>query len=200
MRFHKEGYTSLALVLLFFFMVSAFAHYYNAGVLFKGLIYMLVGVLFLVVLFFFRSPTRIIKEDATLIYSPSDGTIVNIEEIVDENKLDRSVFKVSILISALNVRLTRAPITGSSFTQSLDSNNKHRLTIKSNNGFDVVVDQYGSFWKGPVFYSQKTFKQGDIVGSIKFGSKVILYIPATAVLMAKNGDKILAGQTIVAKV
>lgn len=200
MRFHKEGYTSLALVLLFFFIVSAFAHYYGAGSLFKGLIYILFGMLFLVVLYFFRSPTRIIKQDPSQIYAPSDGTIASIDEIVDEKNLEHSLFKISITISALNVRLTRAPISGTLFTNSLESNGKFRLSIKSNDDINVVVEHYGNFWKGPVFYNQKMVKQGDVIGSIKFGSRVDLFFPATAILVAKKGDKILAGETILAKI
>ncbi|MVZ66802.1 hypothetical protein GQF61_13145 [Sphingobacterium sp. DK4209] len=200
MRFHKEGYTSLALVLLFFFIVSAFAHYYEAGSLFKGLIYILFGMLFLVVLYFFRSPTRIIKQDPSQIYAPSDGTIASIDEIVDENNLEHSLFKISITISALNVRLTRAPISGTAFTNSLEFHGKFRQSIKSNNEIDVVVEHDGNFWKGPVFYNQKMVNQGDVIGSIKFGSSVDLYFPATAVLVAKKGDTIRAGETMLAKI
>jgi len=212
MRFHKEGYTSLALVVLFFFLVSAFAHYYDAGAFVKGLIYCVSGLLLLFVLFFFRSPVRTIKLDNSQVFSPVDGTISGIEETNQTGAGEEKRVKLSISVSPLNVRSTKAPISGRGVLvdskQAASSNaaiahEGNGLTIKSKDGAEVTLVQHGGVLAGPVFYvnpDKQDVQQGQELGSIKFGCRVDLILPTSAVLMAKKGEQVISGKSVLAKI
>ncbi|MGN0019601.1 MAG: phosphatidylserine decarboxylase, partial [Sphingobacterium hotanense] len=181
MRFHKEGYTSLAIVVLFFFVLSAFAHYYDASAFVKGLIYCVSGLLLLFVLFFFRSPSRVIMLDSSQVYSPVDGTIHQIEEINLIGSGEERRVKLSIVVSPLNIRSTKAPISGKGrlINASQTTSSSHAvgqqgngLSIKNKEGAEVTLWQHGGIFAGPVFYDKgekEEIQQGQELGSVKFG-------------------------------
>ena len=80
MKFHREGYTSLAIVVLFVFAINAIADYYDASEYIKWFLYFVSAFLLLVILQFFRSPKKHIVADHGTILCPSDGKVVVIEE------------------------------------------------------------------------------------------------------------------------
>lgn len=212
MRFHKEGYTSLAIVVLFFFVLSAFAHYYDASAFVKGLIYCVSGLLLLFVLFFFRSTSRVITPDSSQVYSPVDGTINQIEETNQMGFGEERRVKLSIAVSPLNIRSTKAPISGKGrlINASQTTSSSHGigqqgsgLSIQNKEGAEVTLWQHGGIFAGPVFYDKgekEEIQQGQELGSVKFGCRVDLILPASALLMAKKGDQVISGKSVLAKI
>ena len=97
---HKEG-TGLLLTLFTIFFVVDVALYHTVG---RGWVFytttFVTTVLFLLVLNFFRSPFRRFPFDSEgLVIAPADGTIVAIEEVMENEILHRECLQISIFMS-----------------------------------------------------------------------------------------------------
>lgn len=112
MKFHKEGYTSLALVILFIFVINAIADYYNANEIIKWIIYIISAFLFVTIVQFFRSPTKNIIVDDNVVLCPADGKVVVIEETEETEYFGDKRLQVSIFMSPTNVHVNRNPVSG----------------------------------------------------------------------------------------
>ena len=89
MTIHKEGYTSIALCILFIFVLNAVLQFYFPEAYFiKWVIYILSFFLFVIILQFFRSPSITIQTDDKMVLCPADGKVVVIEE-TEETEPDR---------------------------------------------------------------------------------------------------------------
>src|SRR5690606_26708167 len=112
MKFHKEGYTSLAIVVLFVFVINALADYYDASVYVKWFLYVLSGFLLITILQFFRSPIKRVTPDEQIVLCPADGKAVVIEETEEMEYFKDRRIQVSIIMSPINVHVNRNPISG----------------------------------------------------------------------------------------
>src|ERR1700759_1178909 len=113
MRFHKEGYTSLAICILFIFVLNAIVQFYFPEAhVFKWIIYILSFLLFVTIVQFFRSPTITISKDETQVLCPADGKVVVIEETVETEFLKDKRIQLSVFMSPINVHINRNPISG----------------------------------------------------------------------------------------
>ena len=112
MKFHKEGYTSLALVILLIFVINATANYFDANELIKWFLVIISTFLFVTIVQFFRSPTKIIKLDDNIILCPADGKVVVIEETEETEYFKDKRIQVSIFMSPVNVHVNRNPVSG----------------------------------------------------------------------------------------
>ena len=113
MTIHKEGYTSLAVTILFIFVLNAVIQFYlpQAHSL-KWFVYILSALLFLIILQFFRSPKLTITQDETQVLCPADGKVVVIEETDEPEFLKDRRIQISVFMSPINVHVNRNPISG----------------------------------------------------------------------------------------
>jgi len=217
MKFHKEGYTSLALVVLLVFILLALSHYYQAQDWLKYLIYFISAFLLITIIQFFRSPTKLISLDEATILCPADGKVVVIEEAVESEYFKEPRLQVSIFMSPINVHVNRNPISGevSYFKyhpgkflvawhpKSSTDNERTTVVVKKDNGLEILFRQIaGAMARRIVYYVKQgdQVKQGDEFGFIKFGSRVDLFLPLDAQINVKIGDKVVGGKTVVAKI
>ena len=113
MKFHKEGYPTLLLTILFstiiitiaklIFPEFAIAHWFA---------YTLSAFLLIVVLQFFRHPSRVHTINENAIIAPADGKVVVIEETEETEYFKDKRIQVSIFMSPINVHVNRFPIAG----------------------------------------------------------------------------------------
>ena len=102
MKVHKEG-TGLLLTLFTILFIVNITLYHTVG---KGMLFYSVAfvstVLFLLVLNFFRSPFRRFPYDSEgLVIAPADGTIVAIEEVMENRSFIRSAYRyLSLCLSS----------------------------------------------------------------------------------------------------
>lgn len=172
-------------------------------------------------LFFFRDPERKIKdtsEASNTILSPADGKIVRIEKVNNIYKeiLNEEFYNlVSIFLSPLNVHINRIPISGKIIylkhikgkfkaafkDKSSELNERTEIGIDTGNNV-ILFRQVAGFLARRIVCD---LKEGDEVisgmrfGMIKFGSRVDIYIPLSAEIKVKVGDKVKAGETVIAK-
>ncbi|MGY3054505.1 phosphatidylserine decarboxylase [Pedobacter sp. UYEF25] len=218
MTIHKEGYTTIALSILFILVVNAFLdyRYYDIGWL-RWLIYVLSFLTLLIVLQFFRSPRRLFSAGDTLVICPADGKVVVIEETEESEYFKDRRLQVSIFMSPVNVHINRNPISGvvkffkyhpgkylaAWNPKSSTENERTTVVVEHSNGEQVLFRQIaGALARRIVCY----VKEGDEVvqaeqfGFIKFGSRVDVFLPlGTQVNVALN-EVVKGGITTLAEI
>ena len=217
MKFHKEGYTSLAIVVLFVFVINALADYYDASVYVKWFLYALSGFLLITILQFFRSPIKRITPDEQIVLCPADGKVVVIEETEETEYFKDRRIQVSIFMSPVNVHVNRNPISGvvSYFKyhpgkflvawhpKSSTDNERTTVVVKNGANVEVLFRQIaGALARRIVWYVKENdvVTQGAEFGFIKFGSRVDLFLPLGTEVSVNIGDKVVGGKTVIAKI
>jgi phosphatidylserine decarboxylase len=166
------------------------------------------------VCYFFRNPKREIPEGKDLVVSPADGKVVRIAQIPDENGGDDRLL-VSIFLNIFNVHANRSPIQGvlqkfeykrGKFKVAYDDdasrvNEQNILTIQRD-GFEVIVKQIAGLiarrvvcWKS----LGSKVEQGELIGLIRFGSRVDVILPKQTNIIVKMGDVVKGGSSILGK-
>jgi phosphatidylserine decarboxylase len=218
MKFHKEGWPSLILVLAFSTIIITIAHYFFPEfAIAHWFAYLLSAFLTLTILQFFRNPSRTFTLGENLVVSPADGKIVVIEETNENEYFKDKRLQVSIFMSPTNVHINRYPISGvvsffkyhpGKFLVAYDpksstDNERTTVVVKHKNGTEILFRQIaGALARRIVWYC----KQGDVaeqcqqMGFIKFGSRVDLFFPIGTKLNVKMGDVVKGSQTVLAEI
>ena len=164
---------------------------------------------------FFRDPVREGPRGDNLLIAPADGVVVSVVGVDEPAYMRERTTRISIFMNVFNVHVNRYPASGTveyrhyhagSFghagTEKASLENeqctigmqtaKGRLTIRQIAGLvarRIVTDhQPGT-----------AVQQAERMGMIRFGSRVDLFVPATARVLVHSGDKTLAGTTVVAQ-
>jgi len=177
---------------------------------------LLLGLILLFTLNFFRDPERETPEGENLIISPADGKVIRIRTIREDEFLKEESVEISIFMSPLNVHVNRIPISGTvryyryipgEYLVAFDDKSSlrnERTHIGIDNGrFKVFFKQIAGFVARRIIAEVEeglTVKAGERFGMIRFGSRVDIFVPATAVIKVSEGDMTTAGSTIVAEV
>ena len=161
------------------------------------------------VAFFFRNPERRIPDDPKAIVSPADGRVVKIDRIGNSTKM-------SIFLSLFDVHVNRSPIAGrieaidykkgkfkAAYHHAASVENERNMVMVANGDLKIVFTQIAGiiarrivFWKRVGDMVQK----GELVGLIRFGSRLDILFPSTTEVTVKVGDRVHGGSTIVAKI
>lgn len=214
MKFHKEGYTTLALSILVVFIINALTHFYfSDNALLTWIVYILSFVLLVTVIQFFRSPIRKVNPSERLILCPADGKVVVIEETEETEYFKDKRLQISIFMSPINVHSNRSPIAGivkffkyhpgkylmAWNPKSSTLNERTTIVVQNSFGVEVLFRQIaGALARRIVWYVNegKEVKQGDEFGFIKFGSRVDVFLPVGTKINVKLGDKVKGGITV----
>ncbi|HSR51983.1 MAG TPA: phosphatidylserine decarboxylase [Acidobacteriota bacterium] len=172
-----------------------------------------VAVLVLVggfILFFFRNPDREIPADPSVLVSPADGKVVQIEEEGDDR------LRVSIFLSVFDVHVNRAPIGGRIVQQdyhpgrfrlafderasvenerlvlTIEDEQRRRLTFALITG---LIARRIVPWK----VAGESVAKGDRIGLIRFGSRVDVFLPRDCHLEVRRGDRVAGGSSVLAR-
>ncbi|SDM26273.1 phosphatidylserine decarboxylase [Daejeonella rubra] len=216
MTIHKEGYTSIALCILFIFVLNAVVHYLLPDTTwFIWIIYILSFALFVIILQFFRSPAiKVVKNDQHVI-CPADGKVVVIEETEETEYLKDKRIQVSVFMSPINVHINRNPISGivkyyryhpgkflvAWHPKSSTENERTTIVIENKAGILVLFRQIaGALARRIVCYSKEGQEavQGEEFGFIKFGSRVDIFLPLGTEIKVGLGDTVKGGITVLA--
>ncbi|MDP2240037.1 MAG: phosphatidylserine decarboxylase [Burkholderiales bacterium] len=173
--------------------------------------------LWLVTLFmvqFFRDPARVVPQEADAVLSPADGRIVAVERTQDPY-LDRDALRISVFMNVFNVHSNRIPVDceildvwyfpgkflNAALSKASLENERSALWLRTAGGADVTCVQVaGLIARRILCYAEKgqTFRRGERFGFIRFGSRVDVYLPLTAVPRVSVGDKVYATETVLA--
>lgn len=217
MTFHKEGYPSLIIALLFAALVNAITFFFfNDFMSIKIGGYILSSLVLLIIIQFFRSPKRNwVQRDGDII-SPADGTVVVIEEVEETEFFNEKRLQVSVFMSPVNVHINRYPISGNLkyykyhpglflvawHPKSSTDNERTTVVVEDKQGRSVLYRQIaGALARRIVFFGKEgdSVEQNDECGFIKFGSRVDLLLPLDVKLNVKLNEKVKGGITTIAK-
>ena len=217
MKIHKEGYkiiiTTTFICLTAIALLDAF---FPVQTYFHLAIYISLLVVFAVVVRFFRIPNRPMQNDAEIILSPADGTIVAIEEVLETEFFNDMRLQISVFMSPNNVHVNLYPVSGKiiyanynpgSFLvawhpKSSTENERNTIVIQKDKQHTVLVRQIaGALARRIVCYAKtgERITQGCELGFIKFGSRVDLLLPLSSKVLVSLNQKVKGGQTTIAK-
>ncbi len=166
------------------------------------------------VTWFFRDPDRDIPPGDDLILSPADGTILDIAECT-EDRIGQCT-KISIFMSVFNVHVNRAMVSGTmiekryrpgkfhmaNMGKKTEDNERMIHYIKNDKGVFRVDQVAGliarriSCWPD----TGDTLLAGQKMGLIRFGSLLECYLPKGVDVVARIGDRPVAGETILGRI
>src|SRR6266540_6854074 len=113
MTIHKEGLGIVTVTFLILMGLNILVDYLLGT---NGLIVIGFGLLtfsfWFFILWFFRSPKRVIVPDDNKIMCPADGKVVVIEETSENEYFKDRRVQISIFMSPLNVHENRYPVSG----------------------------------------------------------------------------------------
>ena len=189
------------------------------GPLVGGLASMITLPLALWSIWFFRDPARSVPQEPDAIICPADGVccFVGATPPPAELGLDPASTRVSVFMNVFNVHVNRTPVAGAIerieyrpgkfFNASLDKASEHNercgLTIRRDDGLVIGFVQIAGLIARRIVCRAKTgerYRAGERFGLIRFGSRVDVYLPPGVESRVKVGDRMVAGETIVANI
>jgi phosphatidylserine decarboxylase len=155
---------------------------------------------FVFMIFFHRDPDRLPGGEGML--SPADGKIIQ-----------ATPQKITIFMSPSNVHVNRAPLDGvvrdieyrkgthrPAFMRRACMNQQNRMYLETDDGDMELCQITGTLVRKIICYVQPgdQVSRGERIGMIRFGSRVEVSIPCGYNLQVHMGDKVRAGETVVA--
>ena len=215
-KIHREGTNILVVLMLILVVINLSAWMFIRPEAIPVTFTAISGVLYLLVVNFFRSPRRTFKGDReNVVVSSVDGTVVALEEVFEPEVLRRKVRMLSVFMSVFNVHANWFPTDGevlmvrhhsgrylsAYLPKASIENERSTVLIRATNGQEILVRQIaGAVARRIVTYAQPGEPSNieDHLGFIKFGSRVDIFLPLDAEIFVKVGDKTTGGITEVA--
>ncbi|SBW09826.1 Phosphatidylserine decarboxylase proenzyme [uncultured delta proteobacterium] len=163
---------------------------------------------------FFRDPERVVPTGANRAVSPADGKIVKIQPMPDPFTGQQRVC-ISVFMNVFNVHVNRTPVAGKItaiayhpgkfFNAALDKashdNERCAYAVEGKEGSFTMVQIAGLIARRIVCRVEEGEKleRGERFGMIRFGSRVDLYLPDDYVPAVSIGQKVVAGQSVLAE-
>ena len=217
MRLHREGTPTLLLVAaVVCFGLFALLEWSMLPTLLAGLIGATLIVVFGIVVWFFRVPSRLVVADDTAIFSPCDGKVVVIEEVFEPEYFKDKRRQVSIFMSPLNVHINYYPIGGTTtyykyhpgkylvawHPKSSTENERSTVVVRDPKHGEVLFRQIaGALARRICTYATEGSPavQGAEFGFIKFGSRVDLLLPLDASIDVTIGQIVTGSASVIAR-
>jgi phosphatidylserine decarboxylase len=158
----------------------------------------LAGSIFMI--FFHRDPDRLPSGNGMI--SPADGRIIKILHN-----------KITIFMGPADVHVNRAPLDGvvlktehvrgshlPAFLGAASNNQQNRIEMETLDGVIELRQITGTLVREIICYVRPGdhVVRGERIGMIRFGSRVEMTVPESYDLSVRLGDKVRAGETIVA--
>ena len=214
MKIHKAGHILLFKAFVLFAFINVLVYAFIPNIIVFRAVPIVSGILYLLMVNFFRFPNRHIVVKDNTILAPADGKIVVVEETFEPEYLKKQCIQVSIFMNIFNVHINWFPINGiikffkyhqgrymaAYLPKSSTENERTTIAIEATNGQEIVMRQIaGAMAKRIVSYAPVGGKarQNEHAGFIKFGSRVDLYLPLGTKIDVKLGQKVTGSQTLI---
>ena len=156
------------------------------------------------VAFFFRNPKREIPVDPRVIVSPADGRVAKLERV-------GNVTRLSIFLSIFNVHVNRSPMAGRietidyrrgkfkfAFQEAASVENERNVIMVAQGDIKLVFTQIAGLVARRIVCWKKvgdTVEKGELIGLIRFGSRVDVLFPAGTEVTVERGARVRGGST-----
>ncbi|HEY8253247.1 MAG TPA: phosphatidylserine decarboxylase [Rhizomicrobium sp.] len=209
---HREGWLFIAL----FAAINLLAFLFSAwlGVILLPLTLWCVA--------FFRDPERTTPAEPGLIICPADGRMLPILDAVPPVELglgESARPRLSIFMNVFDVHVNRNPVAGTviaksyrpgkfinaSFDKASVHNERMSLRVRpegDDGTHDLAVVQIAGLVARRIvcdLVQGQGVQRGARFGIIRFGSRVDVYLPTGTTILAREGQMVRAGETILAR-
>lgn len=169
-------------------------------------------------LYFFRDPEPQVPTARTAIVSPAHGTVDVIDETSEAQFMGGRCKRISIFLNVFNVHVQRAPVSGPivfhkhtegefvSATRSDCGDHNENVLLgftptdfpKAKLGVRLIA---GLIARRIIVWAAagETVTRGERISLIQFGSRADVYLPLSAKINCKLGDKVKGGETVLAE-
>ena len=163
-------------------------------------------------LWFFRDPERAPDGGEDDVLSPADGRVIKVHPTPDHP--DGGLY-IAVFMSVFNVHVNRVPVSGkvdeieyspgrflvASLDKASEDNERNRVRIDAAGRNVVFVQIAGLVARRIVCRIRpgQSVVRGQRMGMIRFGSRLDVHLPAGSTPMVKPGDRVQAGQTVIAR-
>ena len=170
----------------------------------------------LLVLMFFRNPRRRYEGPGSTVLAPADGLVTRVDEVEDSAVAPGRLRRVVTFLSVFDVHVQRLPASGEVVVSSLrpgrkvaafrhdagEVNEGHLSVLRLPDGALIGIRQIaGLFARRVVCHLRPGERRtrGELMGLIKFGSRVDLIVPPGYRILVKPGDRVRNGETPMAE-
>jgi phosphatidylserine decarboxylase len=174
------------------------------------------AMLIVYILYFFRVPAIRLPANPAAIVAPASGTVTDILECEEPHFIKGRAQRIGIFLSIFDVHVQRSPTDGvikwadyrpgqfldARDTESSDRNECQWLGFEAKDRFRYTVKLIAGLIARRIVLWQpkeKPIQRGDLISLIRFGSRVEIFLPKGTPLDIKVGDRVNAGETIVAQ-
>ncbi|MCK0209843.1 phosphatidylserine decarboxylase [Starkeya koreensis] len=167
--------------------------------------------------YFFRDPERVTPVREGLVISPADGRVCLVGPAVPPAELglgDAPLPRVCIFMNVFDVHVNRAPLAGrvsriayrpgkflsADLDKASEDNERSGMVLETSLGRFGVVQIAGLVARRIVSFVHEgdSLAPGQRYGLIRFGSRVDVYMPAGARPAVAEGQRAIAGETVLA--
>jgi phosphatidylserine decarboxylase len=166
---------------------------------------------------FFRDPPRAVPTQDGLLVAPADGRISMVTQAPPPPELgmgDAPLPRISIFMSVLDCHINRSPLAGrieriayragvflnADLDKASEDNERNSFLIAAPGLSIAVVQIAGLVARRIVSFTSEgqSIRAGQRLGMIRFGSRVDVYLPAGASFLVAQGQRAVAGETVIA--
>lgn len=214
MKLHREGYGIVLITLVLSVLFSGASIWFLPFYLYLP-VSLGCLVLLIMVLRFFRVPSRTFSGEEAHILAPADGKVVAVERVHEAEYLDKEAIQLSIFMSVHNVHVNYHPVSGKISYYKYHPGKyllaRHPKSSVLNERTSVgYTTAYGKLLMRQIAgYVARRVKcyitdedeavQGKEMGFIRFGSRVDLFLPPGTEILVKPGQSVRALMTPVAR-
>jgi len=214
MTLHREGFKIILFSTLILGGLNFGLHEWIGDNWITTTVLVLSLVFYVLIIQFFRNPSRFTPIDENHVIAPADGKVVVIEDVEEPEFFKGKRKQLSIFMSPLNVHVNRYPIAGKVVYQKYypgkylvawhpksSTENERTSVVVENAKTQILFRQIaGALARRIVCYAKEgdSAKQGAEYGFIKFGSRIDLYLPVDCKVNVNLGQKTKGGETILA--
>jgi phosphatidylserine decarboxylase len=166
-------------------------------------------------LFFFRDPDRPITKDTDAVLSPADGRVMIAGAPAGQACPPGDWQQISIFLSPMDVHVNRLPVGGRvtkveyhpgrflpAYRHEAGDLNEYTEVTIDHHGQPIVVRQIVGVLARRIVCRIKEGDEvhaGDRFGVMKFGSRMDIFVPASAEIAVQVNDKVVGGVTVIAR-
>ena len=163
--------------------------------------------------YFFRDPDRDIPQGPGLVVSPADGRVMFAGPAEAAAAPAGTWQQITVFLSPLDVHINRSPVGGrvtkidyrpGRFLPAYDTrageNELNEIWVDTG-GTTVVFRQVVGILARRIvcrITEGQHVSRGERIGLMKFGSRMDVFLPLTADLRVREGEQVVAGETVVA--
>jgi phosphatidylserine decarboxylase len=163
--------------------------------------------------YFFRDPDRNVPDAPGLVVSPADGRVIIAGPADPATAPPGQWQQIAIFLSPLDVHINRSPAEGKvtrieykpgRFLPAYDTRageNEQNVVWLDANGTTIVFRQVVGVLARRIvcrIAEGQQIGRGERVGLMKFGSRMDVFVPPEAKLLARVGEPVVAGESVLA--